>query len=161
MAKGRKPLPTNVHLLQGNRRKIPVAELASRIITDTNIPECPTHLDDIAIAEWDRIAPELEAMGCISLVDMAALAAYCHAFSMHKQITTHIKTVGIAGLVEKTNDGYKRASVWHRLNNDYINLMHKFLIEFGFSPSSRSRVMLAAKKTAPEEEQSVKRFFNN
>src|SRR5262249_48309974 len=48
--------------------------------TPTRILECPSHLSSLARQEWDRIVPELTAIGILSNADRAQLAIYCTAY---------------------------------------------------------------------------------
>lgn len=160
MAVGRPPKPTNVHLLNGNPSKLKKKDLDARVDIPVEIPEPPSHLSPSALAEWHRISPELEKMQVVSMVDRAALAAYCSSYSIWEIADNKIQSLGEAGMVVGDNE-LAKVSPWMRVRSSAIIEMHKFLIEFGFSPSSRSRVMGAAKKAAPEEEKSIKRFFNN
>lgn len=137
---GRKPLPTNVHLLQGNRSKKPASQLRDQVLPNVEIPNCPTHLLPAAKKEWKRVAEQLEGLGLISQMDRAALAVYCQAYARWVQAETKIKALGDAGLIEETPSGYKQMSVLLQISNRSVEQMHKFMGEFGMSPSSRSRV---------------------
>jgi P27 family predicted phage terminase small subunit len=43
-------------------------------------PERPPELTGEAAAEWDRLAPELDAAGLLAVTDRGILAAYCLAY---------------------------------------------------------------------------------
>ena len=81
MARGRKPKPTNLKLIDGNagKRKIPQAEPAPEPI---ELP-CPNFLEDdpVARAEWDRLMPELRRWGLFTMLDLYYLAGFCQAVS--------------------------------------------------------------------------------
>ncbi|HKO87893.1 MAG TPA: phage terminase small subunit P27 family [Burkholderiales bacterium] len=150
MAKpGPRPLPQNVHLLKGNPSKKSMASLLDDVVRpDVAIPPCPKELSKDARAEWGRIAPHLAALGLISEIDRAALAAYCSAwgtfiwaerriaaFNKEKQDKT-----GEAALIWDTPSGYKQMSVTLQIRNRSMEQMKGFLAEFGMSPAARSRV---------------------
>jgi len=160
MAIGRPPKPTNVHLLNGNPSKLKKTDLDNRVDVAVEIPQPPGHLSPAALAEWLRIVPDLEKMQVVSMVDRAALAAYCSSFALWAYADDKIQALGEAGMVIGEDENAK-VSPWMRVRSSALMETHKFLAEFGFSPSSRSRVMVSAKKSAPEEDKSVKRFFNN
>src|SRR2546426_750007 len=44
-------------------------------------PKCPTWLAREAKAEWRRVAPELERLRLLTIVDGAALAAHCQNYA--------------------------------------------------------------------------------
>ena len=138
--RGPKPLPDNVHRITGNRSKIPAHKLNASLQPDVEIPSCPAHLLPDAKKEWKRITPELEKMRIVSKMDRAALAVYCQAYARWVQAENKLKALNDDGLVEKTPSGYQQISVWLQISNRAVEQMHKFLCEFGMSPSSRSRV---------------------
>jgi P27 family predicted phage terminase small subunit len=143
MAKpGVRPLPANVHRLGGNKSKLSGGELKNRdgVLPVTSVPNPPKHLLPNAKNEWERITPELQKLGLITELDMAALAAYCQAFARWSNAEAKLKELGDDGLIEKTPSGYKQMSVWLQVSNRSLEQMHKFMTEFGMTPSNRTRV---------------------
>ena len=141
MAKtGRKPLPSNVHRLHGNRSKLPDHKLNDEIAINVVIPACPAHLLPDAKKEWKRVAPILEQLRIVSDLDRSALAVYCQAYARWVQAEKKVKDLGDSGLVDETPSGYKQIGVWLQISNRAVEQMHKFMGEFGMSPSSRTRV---------------------
>lgn len=139
-ARGPKRLPANVHLIRGNPSRLPADRLRDAIAPEVCLPEPPSHLSDPARAEWDRVGPELEALGLVSELDRAALAAYCQAYGRWVQAEERLRELGDEGLIETTSSGYKQIGVWLQISNRAVEQMAKFLAEFGMSPSARSRV---------------------
>lgn len=147
--RGPKPLPANVHMLRGNASKKSAAELREGVSPEVEIPHCPSHLMPEAKKEWKRISIELEQLGLISQMDRAALAVYCQAWARWVEAEKRIANLnGIdddgnpthRGLIDITPQGYKQISVWLQISNRAVETMHKFLAEFGMTPSARSRV---------------------
>lgn len=138
--RGPKPLPSNIHILQGNRSKLPAHKLSDVIQPDINIPECPEHLSERAKQEWQRIAPELEKLGLISNIDRTALAIYCHAYARWVDAEEKLKALGDRGLIDTTPSGYKQIGVWYQISKSAVEQMHKSMGDFGMTPSSRTRV---------------------
>jgi len=144
--RGPKPLPSNVHRLRGNASKKSAGELLDEVRPPIEIPDCPGHLLPDARREWKRITPLLEDLGLIAKVDMAALAVYCQAYGRWRQVEKKIRELnhadpkGEAGLIGYTPSGYQQMSVWLQISNRAVETLHKFLCEFGMSPSARSRV---------------------
>ena len=77
------------------------------------------------------------------MLDRAALALYCQAWSRWVRASGEIEE---NGEVLKSKDGNPVQSPWVSLRNGAARDMHKFLAEFGMSPSSRTRVT-ATRKT--------------
>ena len=107
------------------------------------IPKASDHLDELAVAEWNRMAVELYPIGVMTVVDRSALEAYCVEYSIwvqaYKQIQKH-------GMVLKSQSGYPAQSPYLAIANKAQVLMHKWLCELGCTPSSRTRVEVAPKK---------------
>ncbi len=76
--RGRKTKPTAIRRLDGNPGKRGYNH--AEPMPPEGCPACPDHLSDEARLEWDRVAESLHAMGVLTVVDRAALAAYCQAY---------------------------------------------------------------------------------
>jgi P27 family predicted phage terminase small subunit len=138
MIRGRKPKPTKLKRLAGNPGKRPLNQHEARIPPE--IPTCPSHLLGEARKEWNRMSAELYKAGLLTLVDRAALAGYCQGWARwvkaEKQLTKRGEVVlGVNGTL--------KVNPWHTVAKNAKEEMRKFLIEFGMSPASRSRVQAA------------------
>ncbi|WP_326659604.1 phage terminase small subunit P27 family [Streptomyces sp. NBC_00385] len=71
--------PDNVRALRGNPGGRPAPK---RVTAAPGVPDAPEWLDAEALAEWDRIVPDLDRLGVLALVDRAALSTYCAAWSV-------------------------------------------------------------------------------
>lgn len=146
MKPGPKPLPPNVHLLRGNPSKKAFADLNDGMKPPVEAPAAPSHLTSDAKKEWKRIVPLLLAEGALAKIDMAALAVYCLHYARWRQAEKKIADLNRAdpdnlpGLVTKMGTGYQQSSAWVHLSNRSVEIMYKFLCEFGMTPSARSRV---------------------
>ncbi len=76
--RGRRPKPTGLKVISGNPGKRPLNQHEPQ--PQLAIPTCPAHLTPSAKAEWKRLACELQALGILSHLDRAVLAAYCQAY---------------------------------------------------------------------------------
>lgn len=145
---GRKPLPTAAKQLRGNPGKRPINKAEPK--PQVGAPEMPAGLCAVAQVEWARIIPELEAMKVLTRVDGSALAAYCQAFARWLQAEAEIDRNGITFISMFLNkDGEAVAGDIKKnpavtVSSDCVKIMGKFLAEFGMTPSSRSRLQVAA-----------------
>lgn len=131
-------------MLQGNagKRALPENEPKPKPLA----PDRPSWLTHEGRREWDRIAPELEKLGLLTVVDGAALAAYCQAYEImvqakrelrahmreHKKTTiTYVNKFGAAN--EVPHPAVK-------MFRDAAATMRSFLTEFGLTPASRVRL---------------------
>ena len=136
MAKqGRKPKPTALKQLEGNpgKRPLNIAEPHPDAVS----PDAPAHLDEVALAEWNRLAPEMHTKGVLTGWDRAAFAGYCVAYSRWVKACAELSKTSLTITTEKGN------VIQHPIvgvANKAQELMLRFLTEFGLTPSSRSRV---------------------
>jgi P27 family predicted phage terminase small subunit len=118
----------------------------------SEIPDPPDHLSKKAKAEWERIAPELERYGLLTKIDGSALAAYCDYFAQWAEASAEVKK---QGMIIQTGFG-PQVNPWLRISNKAVEGMNKILVEFGMTPSSRSRVKAAQK---PEKKSEGEDYF--
>lgn len=113
---------------------------------------CPKHKDAAeAREEWERLALELYELGILSTIDRAALAAYCQAYGRWVEAEEQLRNIdGTMKLTETTSNGNIIQNPLVGIANKSLELMHKYLTEFGMSPSSRTRVS-AKKKTGEKK----------
>lgn len=137
--KGRKGRPTVVKILEGEPNKERINQNEPQPVTLKAV--CPPHLTGEASEEWNRIYPELEAMGLISKIDQSALAAYCQAYG---RWVKYEKIIAEKGELYKTAKGNITTSPALWVSNKALEQMHKFLTEFGMTPVSRSRISVKA-----------------
>lgn len=141
-------MPSVVHLANGNPSKKRFTTLTDGTRVPIEIPEPPAHLLPEALIEWNRITVELQKLGLIALVDRAALAVYCQAYARWAECETKLQMLNdptrpdLNPLVERTPSGYQQISVLLQISNRAVEQMHKFLSEFGMTPSARQRVTL-------------------
>lgn len=121
---------------------------------EIGIPTPPHHLSKHAGEEWRRISPLLEDMGLVSEADRSALAMYCQAWGDHVKAEYMIRK---SGHVITTTNGNIIQSPWVGISNKAKLTAHKFLVEFGLTPASRSKVSSSdpAGKSADKKD----RFF--
>lgn len=112
--RGRKPLPTALHVLQGTAR-------ADRQNVDEIKPKpssgrCPRYLDGDARVAWYKLAPELVRLRVLTRLDELWLESTCEAYAFWR-----------------ANRTAAAFAVWRSL-----------LAEGGLTPSSRTRIAVAS-----------------
>jgi P27 family predicted phage terminase small subunit len=127
--------PTRLRLIQGNPSKRPLNKREPQ--PKVGVPPCPKHLDAEAKREWIRMSRQLEPLGLLTVIDRAALAAYCQAWSRWVEAET---LVSEHGLILTSPNGYPMPSPYVTVANKAMRAMHSLLVEFGMTPSSRSRI---------------------
>lgn len=140
MTSGRKPKPTHLKLLQGKPGHRALNENEPQPDLAEEKPEPPSHLSGQARAEWDRVYPVLLKNRLITEADMTAFAAYCQAYGRWQEAETQLAKQGPVVLAPS---GFPVQNPYLAISNKAVEHMHKFLTEFGMTPSSRSRVQVA------------------
>jgi P27 family predicted phage terminase small subunit len=145
--RGRKPKPTLVKLLEGNPGKRPINDCEPRPCAA--IPECPEFLDDEAKAEWFRSAKVLSDMGLLTVADRSALAAYCTAYS--RWVNAEALVAKHGPVVLSPDKKFPMKSPYLVVADQAMEAMRKFMVEFGLTPSSRSRIKVIEGAEAADE----------
>lgn len=138
LVRGRKPLPTRLHVLHGNpsKKRLNEAEPEHPSID----PACPDELrDPIARAEWDRIVPAL-AHGHVTTVDRATLIGYCVKWG---QFLAADAEASKHPLIVRSASGSPIPNPALKISDRAMALMLKAAAELGITPSSRSRIVAA------------------
>jgi P27 family predicted phage terminase small subunit len=155
---GRKPKPTHLKLVAGNpgRRKLNHAEPKPR----RGRPSAPAHVSDKARETWRYVAGVLDRMGVLTEADALALEMLCEAYADYLAARAELKKFGSNYYETVTKDG----SVMHRSHpavaaiQDADRRIKGWLIEFGETPSARSR--LRVDNVNHESESSATKYFD-
>jgi P27 family predicted phage terminase small subunit len=132
---GRRPKPTHLRLLHGNPGKRPINVNEPKPATE--MPVVPEYLSEVANAEWTRMSELLLRLGLLTTLDWTALAAYCTVYARWVEAEAAVKKTGV---VVKAPSGYPMISPYYTVANQCLNQMRMFMIEFGLTPASRSRI---------------------
>jgi P27 family predicted phage terminase small subunit len=135
MKTGRPRKPSALKLIQGTLDGRRVVKNEAHL--EIAIPDPPPHLSGEARAEWDRICPELASVGLLARADRAAMAAYCKCWAdwVNACIAVDVEGITIIGA-----HGGEVENPKARVKDRTAGLMHRFLVEFGLTPASRSRI---------------------
>jgi len=144
----RKPTALKKFLGNPGKRKLNDKEPAA----PKGVPEMPRFLTIEARAEWKRIVPILCNMGLLTVADGKALAAYCSAYAQLAKAEAAIEKYGIllATLDQITGVGELKVNPAVRVKSDALRQMKSFLIEFGLTPASRSKLKINADNDQPD-----------
>lgn len=147
MPGGRPRKPTALKQLQGNPGKRALSQAEPRPAVKR--PPCPRHIQGEARKEWNRITRQLLEINVLTPIDRAALAAYCQNWARWVEAEDAMRAADFR-MVSLTASGYPVASPWLAIANNAMKNMLRFLVEFGMTPSSRSRV--AASEPAEDDD---------
>jgi len=145
--------PTHLKLLKGNPGKRPIRPEPEPAVPATP-PDPPEFLDEHAKNEWWRVAPELHALGLLTVLDLQPLAAYCQAY-VH-WVTAERALARMAagdahfcGLMITGSTGSHMANPLVRVARNAAHDMLRFAAEFGLTPVARSRLSVAGRLSGP------------
>lgn len=145
--RGRKPKPTAIKMLEGNPGKRQLNENEPK--PSKKAPTCPKWLDDDAKKEWKRLSKQMEMLGILTEVDMAAFAGYCQCYARWKAAEEFISK---HGSIVKTPSGYWQQIPQVSIAQQYMKQMNKFCEQFGLTPASRSRIVSDNTKIVTDDE---------
>ena len=152
--RGRKPKPTAMKELEGNPGKHPLN--TSEPKPNKKAPACPKWLEPEAKKEWRRLAKQMEAIGILTEVDMAAFAGYCQAYARWKEaeefITQH-------GSIFKTPSGYVQQVPQVSIAQQNLKIMQSFCSEFGLTPATRARIIAGGSGTEDVSEDPMEKLL--
>lgn len=143
MTSGRKPTPSALKLVKGNPGKRALNKKEAVVLPAEPTP--PSFLSDEAKVEWGRVVGTLFRVGLMTELDRAALAAYCQAYGRWAQAEGALSRM--AELDPDTMALTIRTSNGNAIQNPMVGIANKakadmvrYALEFGMSPSARSKV---------------------
>jgi P27 family predicted phage terminase small subunit len=136
--------PTVVKLLRGNpgKQRLPVNEPMPR--SEATCPSPPSFLARYAVEEWEHTAPQLHALGLLTVLDGAMFAVYCSAYAQWRSAEELLAEAAAADrknhglLIER--DGRLIANPQTGIARRAAELMLRIANEFGMTPAARSRI---------------------
>lgn len=141
--KGRKPKPSSLRLVEGNRGKRPLNKNEAK--PEIKRIDPPGFLHEYAKEEWRRVSDLLYNLGLMSEIDRGALAICCQAYARWRQaeealaeqakedLVNHSLTIQT---INKNNISNPLVGIANKAMADY----GKYCTEFGMTPSARSRI---------------------
>ncbi len=160
---GPPPKPTAIKVTEGNPGHRPLNTKEPK--PELGEPIMPKHLCPVARKEWKTIVPELLKLNVLTVVDRAALAAYCECFALWERARREVAKNGITfttKAVVKVGDkdeviilGIKRNPAV-AVCSEALRMMKSYLVEFGLTPASRSRLSV---EQPPKDSDPMAAFF--
>ena len=161
---GRKPKPLALHIINGNPSNLDIKKKIEETPKFESLtPKCPERLNNAAKEEWNRIAPQLEKQGILTIADKATFELYCQIYGECVELEEFIKEKGMTYIHTKKNK-------YGQIISEYVtqypqvsqldrkrNLLIKICAEFGLTPSSRGRMSLPGSK---EEDDPMTNLWN-
>lgn len=152
--KGRKPTPTHLRLLQGNPQRKPVNTGEPMPTPLLEAPPPLAFIEAYAAEEWQRLAPELQRMGLMTIVDSGPFGAYCVAYARWRTAEEALALMAakdpvMRGLIVRGKHGTAMENPLVYTSRRAAQEMLRFAAEFGFTPAARSRIHSGVGGLAP------------
>lgn len=153
MTAGRRPLPPQFHVLNGNPSKKTQADLDAQIAREKffsdEMPEPPQLIveDPDCMMEWNNIVPQLQKAKVIKTIDFSSLVQYCVAYGEWMKAQRAIRKARLV----RTKSGELTLNPMFKVSREMSQTMQRFLSEFGMTPSSRVRVPSGGSGPAKDE----------
>jgi len=143
---GPRPMPVRLKLLRGNPGKQRLRDVFDPP-RPPEPPKPPAFLNEKALEEWNRVAPNLSLFGMLTTLDVMPLAAYCMAFARWVEAETLLKgiaekDIGGKALLVRGSHRQPKANPLIAISREAASDMVRYAGEFGFSPAARSRIAL-------------------
>lgn len=139
--KGRKPQP------KAAKRHVQAREsvIEQQPIADVSIIAAPAWLSDEGLTHWGVLAASLNKLGLLDQLDVTTLASYCEAVARYQKMSLYLAEHGMTYVTKSKHGELTRLRPEYKVMNDAFKEMRSLLGEFGFSPSSRTRVAQSAR----------------
>lgn len=154
--RGPPPKPTPLKLVTGNPGKRALNKREPKAVGTYGAP--PAHLTRVGQSLWRRLAKKLNAMNLESEGDRNALEILCSAYEEWREAREIVIDEGLT-YERKTAQGevmiVARPEV--AIAADAMRRVHRLLLEFGLTPSARSRVTAGEAPTVDPMEEFLNR----
>ena len=129
----------------GERGPVPIPQARrrnKRLSTGKTIPvaapDMPDDFDGEAAEEWERIVPEIEAMGLLATLDRSALIRYCRAWATWVDLDEKLRATGLLVKGARNGAALVRNPLW-MMRSDIEATLEALGKQFGLTPAARLR----------------------
>jgi P27 family predicted phage terminase small subunit len=151
--RGKKRKPRDQKKAAGTLRKD--RNFADELMFDSldKQPEAPEFLGQYGKKEWDRVITQLYTRGILSETDLSIVAAYCFEMEQYYEDRDIVKREGkYQTLTNKADQDYLATHPAVNAGNKHLANALRIAVEFGLTPSSRTRISVGkAKEENPDE----------
>ena len=137
---GRPPKPAHLKIVEGRGNG---RDSGGRVVDQTPEfvrlpPEAPRWLKGEALAEWNRVLPELQRLELIKQPDMASLVAYCLTWDRLVQAQAIVELEGMVLQDDKQGRAQRHPAL---LTLEMASReLRSWAQQFGLTPSAESRL---------------------
>src|SRR5690606_5556154 len=135
--RGRKPTPTALKIIAGNpgKRALNAHEPQPR----AGLTQAPDSLTERQAATWTNVVA-LAPPGLLKDIDASVFTVWDVAYDLYQEASDRLSQTGM--LIKAPNTGVPMQSPYLAIVNKQAQIMMKAAAEMGFTPASRSRVVV-------------------
>ena len=137
---GPPPKPTALKMIDGNPGRTPINKDEVTPEIPTEVPPFPDGLCEGARPYWEELAPMLFRIRCMTEAERQGLSTLCVALFDFHDVQ---KMIDKFGRVVMTPSGVPKVSPYIQIRYQAMALVIRLLQEFGLTPASRSRIIMA------------------
>jgi len=140
MPVGRPPMPSHLKIIRNSRSKKKPSPLEPKPVGD--LVDAPAHFGDEEREVWDYAIANAPR-GLLKKIDSSVLEVWCKSHVLHRAAIAELRKTGM--LVKAPNTGLPIQSPYLPIINKQALLMMRAVDHLGFSPASRTRIMIGDK----------------
>ena len=132
-------MPTALKIIrnQTKKRKVKISTTEPKPVGD--LADAPEHLDGDAREIWNY-AIEHAPRGLLKKIDSGVLEIWCKAHALHRAAVAEVRKTGM--LIKSPTQGVPIQSPYLPIINKQALIMLRACDHMGFSPASRTRIMM-------------------
>ena len=130
--------PTALKLVTGNPGKRAINKNEPKPTVGT--PKMPSHLPPKAKTYWKDVSKLLSEMGVLTVADGKALEQLCNTYCEWRDHLKDIQRDGTTYWAETQSGKLLKANPSVAMASDAQKRIKSFMVEFGLTPSSRTRI---------------------
>jgi len=141
MTRGRKPIASEIHRMNGTYKVNPERENKQEPQPKYGRPHPSDKVtgDKVAMEKWEHCCDLLEEMGLLTTSDHDLLEQYCITYSLFSSTLAKVRTTGVVLVRTKGEVSITRNPFTTELQK-FMDRMTKLMAELGLTPSSRARL---------------------
>lgn len=141
-----------MRLVEGNREGRPI-NTAEPVPEDNGVPVAPDDLEPLAIEFWERTAPMLHTMGVLTSADVGAFTRLCNCYAELASLDKDVKQFGyVYETTSVTGERIIKGNPAVAQRSAADNRFRALLGEFGMTPASRSKIVVAPPADAKQKD---------
>ena len=116
---------------------------------NSQLPECPEYLSELAKKHWPELVESLGRHGIINELDKDMLGIYCSMFAKWIELDERLNDPEGPGMTQKTKTGYEAETATFTAWKSMVKPLMSYANKLGLTPPAR----LALKTAAPGQEE--------